>query len=220
MGGNIKMEKGRGYDMTFDDRISPPLRALVGRSILLQCEENNAFPKKICAPITMSSLSFSANNEESTTMTAGGGMAIFIVILLFITIPSVYFYSKKQEKLKNAEKENNDNTFAALPNASKSAISVKQNSPTQSEKDKVLEFEEKNKYIPPQTDRGNNAEIVLPDNGTKDVVKEETNMAPPPPPISYALKEEDVGHGENENVDNEEYEYYEEQEVETVDNEN
>ena len=91
------MTAGDSYDMTFDDRVSPPLEDLVGRSVLLYCESSeseDAFPLKICTPITSSALTMGAMSEESG-WTAGGVMAVILVILFGVGIGSAWYYSKQ-----------------------------------------------------------------------------------------------------------------------------
>merc|ERR1712173_568731 len=110
--------------MTFDDRVSPPLRDLVGKSMLLVCEDGNAMPMKMCAPITSESLTFSLGAEE-IGFTAGGVMGVLCLILLVGGIGSAYCYGKMNgggdEKGTAAAKGRTDHRFAALGGRSPSA---------------------------------------------------------------------------------------------------
>ena len=110
---NMTMHMGKSYDMTFDDRVSPPLRDLVGRSILLVCEDEDAAPKKMCAPVTSESLSFSLNEEE-IGWTAGGVMGVLILIFLICGIGSAYYYGKTHGDKQGVVTNSIDHKFAAL----------------------------------------------------------------------------------------------------------
>ena len=109
--GYINMTNLKDYDMTFDDRVSPPLRDLVGKSVLLKCEQprQNAMPKMICKQISNAAVSFTASDED-VGFTAGGAIAIVILICLVIGIGSAWYYGKKHPR----DDTSTDNKFAAL----------------------------------------------------------------------------------------------------------
>eukprot|EP01083_Nonionella_stella_P293484 998078_1 len=214
--GYIIMEKGESYDMTFNDRTSPPLNDLVGKSILLKCETENAYPMTICTPIKSSSLSLSSTEDEITGVTAGGAIAIVLLILLAIGIGSAYFYGKKHPTPENNNGNNSkDNKFAVLNgNGSPRTNDISVNNISDASEPKPLATGDPI-YSPPETNNNNNKEsIALPDDTNNDI------------PIG-TMNEGDGGYignqdeqqanididNNNEEYNDEEYEYIEERDV-------